>query len=931
MRQTFKHPLLLSVLKNGEKYMGADEKRISDKKRISYLQLTLLFAALLMLFILMPSSSYARLDAPHNQVNGISCANCHVGYGQDTSGIYDPSQNGFDVLCKSCHKATGPGTEMETHSSVTTSTKYGNWSTQCVYCHFPHDQRQLTDWYDTDKVALFVETGTITALSSNTITDSTKSWTPNQFVGYTLLPNTTTKGTTLSWGYKITANTANTITVDIGSWYPLNNTDPQITAPGNGYAIIYGKFIKSNKTSSQIGYLIREEIEGIVEIVYGVVKFFRPDGANSFADGDNIYTGICEVCHERTDHHRYDGTAPVMPHYNAQRCTSCHLHRAGFKPGESEGGVDCSGCHSDLFNPMNSSTSSYHHYIANADPSYPVISDPSTLTPDEPRKRCLQCHVDHDIFRPDINTLYGARAKNLRTSIGISPSPTDTSTFTNTDFDGSISSGGICVSCHNLSLTKNTTKQKDDGTTKTYAVTKDDFSGSIHNYLVSSVFATDSSTFQGNCVKCHNDSLSKQKQSSTVKFGLHDSNIRRLLTTNQSSSGGTGSPTATVTESTYNSLDENFCFLCHENSVNAATDIYLIRSMSAASKAIKSEFSKAYRHPVDSVSYAGKHTPVESSNSSFYGTGRHIECMDCHNPHVASSGMHSLKTNALSSALKGASGVDPVWSTAIWTPPTGFSFIQSLSPLSNYEYQLCLKCHSSWGALPSGYTDQSLEFSPYNRAGHPVVIGLNNYTNSATPRTLSTSQMTASWNSVGNQRMYCSDCHGSESTSSPQGPHGSNAPYILKGPRVYWPAGSSGTLFSLNDIRNNTNNWSTELFCLNCHPIYSGGTWMNNVHDEHWSRTYKPDGTTNRNIYCIACHSVIPHGTKRSRLIVYDGRDTKYGAADPEPYRYVSGGVNFAALSGFKKAAGPNSYTKDNCYSKTSGCTTHTDKGGYDN
>lgn len=900
------------------------DKKINKNLRIS------IFIGTLILFMIFPSLSYARLDAPHNQVKGMSCANCHVGYGQPLTGIYDPQQNGFDVLCKSCHKATGPGTEMETHSSATTSNKYGNWSTQCVYCHFPHDQRQLTDWYDTDKTALFIETGTITALNSNTITDSSKSWIPNQFVGYTLLPNTTTKGTTLSWGYKIISNTSNTITVDVGSWYPLNNTDPQVTAVGNGYAIIYGKYIKSNKPSSQIGYLIRKEIEGVLKIVYGIVKFFRPEGTNSFADGDNIYTGICEVCHERTDHHRFDGTAPVMPHYNAQRCTSCHLHKAGFKPGESEGGVDCSGCHQDLFNPMNSSTTSYHHYMANADPSYPVISDPSGLTPTDTRKRCLQCHVDHNIFRPDINTLYGARAKNLRTSIGLLPSATDPSTFTNTDFDGNLASGGICISCHNVSLAKNTTNQKNDGTTTTPAITKNDFNGSIHNYYVSSTFSKDSSTFQGNCVKCHNDTLAKQMQSSSVKFGLHESNIRRILTTNQTQSGGTGSPTASVTETAFNSLDENFCYLCHENTVRSSTDMYGTRSMSAASKAIKAEFQKTYRHPIDSATYAGRHTPVESTNASFYGTGRHVECMDCHNPHVAAAGTHTLKTNAISNALKGASGVSATFSTSIWTPPTGFTFIPSLSPLANYEYQLCFKCHSSWGTLPSGYTDQSLEFSPSNRAGHPVVTGLNNYTNSSTPKPLVTAQLTTSWNSPGTQTMYCSDCHGSENTSSPQGPHGSTAPHILKGPRTYWPAGSSGTLFSLNDIRNNTNNWSTELFCVNCHPLRPGTTWLNNVHQEHDGRSYRP-GNTNVNVYCVACHSAVPHGTKRSRLIVYDGRDTTYGQADPEPYRYVSGGVNYAALSGFRKAASRTGYSQSNCYSTVTGCTRHSASPPYDN
>jgi hypothetical protein len=68
---------------------------------------------------------------------------------------------------------------------------------------------------------------------------------------------------------------------------------------------------------------------------------------------------------------------------------------------------------------------------------------------------------------------------------------------------------------------------------------------------------------------------------------------------------------------------------------------------------------------------------------------------------------------------------------------------------------------------------------------------------------------------------------------------------------------------------------------------------------------------------------MIPHGSPRSRLIIYRN--------DPQPYVYVSGGINFAALSGFKKASGPNNYQVSNCYSTVGGCGKHFNyDGGYD-
>jgi hypothetical protein len=365
---------------------------------------------------------------------------------------------------------------------------------------------------------------------------------------------------------------------------------------------------------------------------------------------------------------------------------------------------------------------------------------------------------------------------------------------------------------------------------------------------------------------------------------------------------------------------------------------------SQATEDVVAQLNKTYAHPTHD--YNDRHTLPETgeseSGTSFGNPSsswdqRHAECVDCHNPHTVLSGTHTAQTdgNAVSGVLQYVWGVEPSWPSK-WTQPTTFTVRKppTYTGGAQYEYQICFKCHSYYGLGtltdagtnyngPSGteITDQAWEFNTNNLSAHPVVAGTNSYSGPMT-----SSQMSSPWakaSDLGTQTMYCSDCHGAndESTGA-DGPHGSTVKYMLKGTRQYWPASSSGTLFSLNDVRDNQNSWSTQLFCVNCHPLYSGGNWENDAHDEHDGRDYEPDGSTQEDVYCVACHSAVPHGNRRSKLIVYRG--------EPAPYTYQSGGTNYVAILGFVKASSPTNYSKDECYSTVNRCTTHSNKGGYD-
>jgi len=352
----------------------------------------------------------------------------------------------------------------------------------------------------------------------------------------------------LGYNYPVIAvnETANTITV--------KGDATQYLYPPTSFAVIYGQYVKD--------FI---DVSGTSK----PVKFFDQVGPKSFADGDGTYDGVCEVCHTRTDHYRnadYAGSAPDQHHTiignaDGKKCTTCHLHTQGFA-GESAGGITCEGCHSDLWEAMNGTTG-YHHYMNNASASYATIpQDVNMGGTSDAKRNCLMCHVDHDIFRPDINKTNGARAKNLRASISVTPSAGNTTTYSNTDFNNAQTQGGICISCHTTGQTKSYSQT--DSTTNTPTIEKAKFAQSVHNYNVISTFGRDNSTFNANCSKCHNDTLnpkSRVNQLTNNQFGNHQSSLRRV----------TATLGITLPEDPFEAdpLEEDFCYRCHSRVSNA--------------------------------------------------------------------------------------------------------------------------------------------------------------------------------------------------------------------------------------------------------------------------------------------------------------------------------------------------------------------------
>jgi len=184
-------------------------------------------------------------------------------------------------------------------------------------------------------------------------------------------------------------------------------------------------------------------------------------------------------------------------------------------------------------------------------------------------------------------------------------------------------------------------------------------------------------------------------------------------------------------------IEEDNCMACHNGNV-AASDI-------------NADFNKISHHPVEQT--AGIH---ETDEAIFLNAAdRHVECIDCHEPHSA----NAVEANRAPVTLNNVRGVD-----VNGGEKTEISM----------EFELCFRCHGDSpgkDAMPTPRLhDQNnvrLQFDNGNPSFHPVVGPGNNSNVPSLIAPLSE-----------NSTIACSDCHSSDADSSlggkgPDGPHGS--------------------------------------------------------------------------------------------------------------------------------------------------------------
>lgn len=201
--------------------------------------------------------------------------------------------------------------------------------------------------------------------------------------------------------------------------------------------------------------------------------------------------------------------------------------------------------------------------------------------------------------------------------------------------------------------------------------------------------------------------------------------------------------------------EEGNCYSCHNANV--------------AVKNIQTEFSKASIHPVATTT--GVHDPVEPGVI----TTRHVECVDCHNPHASNA-----TTGPLSGSLIGVRGIDS----------TGLEVKASTA-----EYQICYRCHADSPGKPAPYvarqlaqTNTRLEFDPLNPSYHPI---------EAPGKSTKVPSLIAPW--TVSSIMKCGDCHNNNAGpgaggTGPAGPHGSTNIALLERPHALTTAPTTGDI-----------------------------------------------------------------------------------------------------------------------------------------
>jgi predicted CXXCH cytochrome family protein len=154
---------------------------------------------------------------------------------------------------------------------------------------------------------------------------------------------------------------------------------------------------------------------------------------------------------------------------------------------------------------------------------------------------------------------------------------------------------------------------------------------------------------------------------------------------------------------------------------------------------------------------------MRAAGASAGGPMRGVTCIDCHNPHVATSTESAPDEPGVGGALRGVAGTDR----------NGIALAAARN-----EFEVCLKCHGDDSAdrdfvprvLPD--TNKRRAFDPNNASFHPVMAMGRSLDVPSLPSTLEPT-MTAT------SRVKCTSCHADDDGAS-EGPHGSAFLPILR-------------------------------------------------------------------------------------------------------------------------------------------------------
>jgi predicted CXXCH cytochrome family protein len=462
----------------------------------------------------------------------------------------------------------------------------------------------------------------------------------------------------LNYSYSITALDSVAQTIKVKGDATIN------LSPPTTFAVMYGQFVKDS--------ILVDEDTG----TYSTVKFFDQTGTNSFADGDETYDGVCEVCHTQTTHFRSDGGGSDPNHENhtgvavaGTSCISCHPHTEGFKP-------NCNACHghdagyeyeTGKFNQGRGTFKSHSTHTENDSDdlkgpnigcngchdtnAYPQLADHQNMSN---TTVCNTCHSPNGAFNGVSDSTIGA---NPNWELGI--------------YDSNILRSGKekwCAGCHDNvpSIVKGTTAPDIAGDNSTYGYYLD-----AHGDTGYGVSRQGVSYSKGECLHCHDVS--------------------------QSGHGGQLFDTSV-----------EFCLKCHDNTTTYATTAIKNRSYSYRAGNYSTD-------TLDSIKKAFTNSPSISShklsdiktfiNGKWGYDVNSNPCAACHNPHRA-QGDPEHSDAAKSPSTRGYPVVRPSEHATNYNNLWGDSAGEKMSNYTN-KYQAPYHFGSTTAFEPDGSSTQT--------------------------------------------------------------------------------------------------------------------------------------------------------------------------------------------------------------------------------
>ena len=591
------------------------------------------------------------------------------------------------------------------------------------------------------------------------------------------------------------------------------------------------------------------------------------DGITEYKQGPPV----CLACHGAVDrgfgayyaNTLGDHTGSTAAHYDTSKagllpvsgsqvtCALCHDKHAAANGGLllADGQALCFSCHNNTANAMSDRNIQQEYTRGPAGSLHDL-----TGTAPEVRMQCTSCHGPHSVGAATIGAVqpYSALSDPDNTKNVFTQDPTATGRVTiGNDLD-------FCLRCH-------------DGTTPVSA-------GDVNTFVPESI------VFPSQPVTINGSGYNK----SDYLDSTHHTEVSIHCTDCHANHGSDNYNLWKYPEDT--AATSGICLRCHDG-----TNPGYPMSQNIKADVVKGS-NNSYRHPVLDVNAGTNHFNKEDYQNRPLDS-RHAECTDCHDPHSEQVTPPGTVAPQLPGPLRNISGVgvdyragqgDAVtWDNYGTNPPT-FNFKYAVS----YQYEICFKCHSyySYGAnppVPDGsrtQTDPAKEFNPANPSTHLVVVGAASGVSRKQDGTyygafVGQDRWGNPWTAT--SFLYCDDCHGSDNSSGPKGPHGSNNTYILKKP--YKPTtnseGANGTGADADFAQH---------LCFSCHDPavyigtnpsvgasqtgFSGGG--KNLHNYH-------SGKKKRS--CNVCHSMVVHGSRLPHLLV---------AGNFDPYPYNNNAIN---------------------------------------